>query len=361
MLLEGLHIPLTTPFHSDGRLNTPKLAANVARYCRTPAAGLIVLGPSAEPTLLSDDETREVLRAAAQSAAPEKVLTAGISRDSVAATLALAEHAASLDYDAVLVSPPSILAHDSDGRTQTMGRLRELITYFQVLADRSPLPIILCNAQSLTGQSRAIPTEAVVELAAHSRIIALVDAQSRARQSDAFEQLVLLTVGPRHDVAVTHHFAAVTKRMKKTAAHAHPSLVSAGSLTATPSAVAEPPPATLRTRTKSVGFQILAGDTEAMLDCLVAGAIGVAPAFAACAPQASYEVYAAWKDSDQPLAEEKQARLIEAAGLAEATPGTLKYVCDLNGYYGGPPRLPHLPPTGAQRSAIEHQMHPLRN
>ena len=67
MLLEGLYIPLTTPFHPDGRLNPRKLAANVVRYSKTPAAGLIVLGPSGEPTLLTDDETREVLRTAAEA------------------------------------------------------------------------------------------------------------------------------------------------------------------------------------------------------------------------------------------------------------------------------------------------------
>ena len=101
MLLDGLHIPLTTPFHPDGRLALHKLASNVARYSKTPASGLIVLGPSGEPTLLSDDETREVLRTAAESAAPEKVLIAGVSRDSVSATLALANFAAEQNYDAV--------------------------------------------------------------------------------------------------------------------------------------------------------------------------------------------------------------------------------------------------------------------
>jgi 4-hydroxy-2-oxoglutarate aldolase len=356
MLLEGLHIPLTTPFHSDGRLNPHKLAANVARYSKTPAAGLIALGPSGEPTLLTDNETREVLRTAAESAAPEKVLIAGISRDSVHATLDLANYAAEQNYDAVLIGPPHLLACDPNGRTQTIGRLRELLTYFQVLADRSPLPIILLNAPDA-----GISTEALVELAAHSRIVALLDTQIRARQSDAFEQIVRRTVAPRHEVSVTHLFAAVTSRMKKNAAPAQVSLVSAVSLTSTASAVAEPPSITLRTRTKTVGFQILAGDTEAMLDCLVAGAIGIAPAFAAAAPQACYEVFAAWKDKDQPLAEEKQIRLIEAARLAEATPSTLKSACDLNGYFGGLPRLPHLPPTGAERTELEQQMKPLRN
>ncbi len=117
----------------------------------------------------------------------------------------------------------------------------------------------------------------------------------------------------------------------------------------------------LRTRTKSVGFQVLAGDTQAILESLRAGAIGAAPAFAACAPQACYEVFAAWKDDDQPLAEEKQTRLLEAARLAEATPGSLKFACDLNGYFGGLPRLPQLPPTGSQRAALEQLMKQLRN
>jgi 4-hydroxy-2-oxoglutarate aldolase len=107
MLLEGLHIPLTTPFHSDGRLHLRKLASNIARYSKTPAAGLIVLAPSAEPTLLSDEETREVsLPPQPICAAPEKVLIAGIARDSVAATLALAAFAATLDYDAILLPLP---------------------------------------------------------------------------------------------------------------------------------------------------------------------------------------------------------------------------------------------------------------
>ena len=55
----------------------------------------------------------------------------------------------------------------------------------------------------------------MVELAAHSRIIALLDAQRRDPQSDGFEQLVRLTVASRQEVTVTHLFGAVTGRMKK--------------------------------------------------------------------------------------------------------------------------------------------------
>jgi 4-hydroxy-2-oxoglutarate aldolase len=142
-----------------------------------------------------------------------------------------------------------------------------------------------------------------------------------------------------------------------------PALVSVGSLAGSAAAIAEPPvtPA-LRTRIKSVGFQILSGNSGSLLDALNAGATAIAPAFAACAPQACYEIYAAWKDSDIPLAEEKQSRIREAAALAESLgPGGLKYACDLNGYAAGLPRLPHLAPDGAQRVALEVVMQGLRN
>jgi dihydrodipicolinate synthase/N-acetylneuraminate lyase len=355
MLLEGLHIPLTTPFHPDGRLNPRKLAANTARYSKTPAAGLIVLSPSGEPTLLSDDETREVLRTVAEAAAPEKVLIAGISRDSVHATLSLANFAAELDYDAVLIGKPSVLASFGIDRPQPETRMHEVLTYFQTLADRSPIPIILLSARD-----RALAVDPIVELAAHPNIIALVDVQPHNIRSGAFEQLQTRTDAIRHTITVTPTFAAVTARMQKTPAA---TLVSAASLTGPVTTIAVPPANSVRTRTKTVGFQIVAGDTEGMLHGLHAGAVGIAPAFAACAPQACFEVFAAWKDSDRPLAEEKQSRLGEPAHFAEEIlgPGGVKFGCDLNGYFGGLPRLPHLPPNGAERAALEQLMKPLRN
>jgi len=378
MLLEGLHIPLTTPFHSDGQLALRKLESNVARYSKTPAAGLIVLGPSAEPTLLSDDETRDVLSAAAQAAAPEKVLLAGIARDSVRSVLALADFAAQHHYDAILIAAPPFLTLEHWGpihpsnvkmQEQSRARRREHRIFFEAVADRSPLPVVLLSAR---GQSMQIPRS--VELAAHPNIIGIIHIGKSIEILNGRIQAHAKAAASIHrEVTVTSTFAAVTARMKLTAeAAAAPALVSVGSLTGSATAIAEsassnaPPAPTLRTRTqtrtKSVGFQILSGNSSSLLAALNAGAVGIAPAFAAAAPQACYEVYAAWKDGDQGLAEEKQARIREAAALAESLgPGGLKYACDLNGYAGGLPRLPHLPPTGDQRVNLEAVMHGLRN
>jgi 4-hydroxy-2-oxoglutarate aldolase len=39
----------------------------------------------------------------------------------------------------------------------------------------------------------------------------------------------------------------------------------------------------------------------------------------------------------------------------------IKFGCDLNGYYGGKPRLPFLPLTGEEQDEIEGLMQGMRN
>jgi dihydrodipicolinate synthase/N-acetylneuraminate lyase len=353
MLLEGLHLPVTTPFYADGRLNLLKLEYNVARYSKTAAAGLAVLGSVGEPSLLSEEETRQVLRGAIEAASPEKVMLAGVARDSVAGTLKLAEVAARLGYDAVLVKPPSILqAADDAGET-------EMLTYFQCVADRSPLPVIVANG---SGSGNAIlPADLVVRLARSPQIIGVVQSASEVEEIRTIQEG---TAYVRREVSVTTVFRPVTARMRSEENAMHGGLISAGTLTGGGTALTVMPVKTgIKTRTKIVGFQMLAGSTVGMLEGLMAGAVGVMPAFSASAPQACYEVVAAWKDGDEGLAREKQERLVNVARRVEEELGIagVKYGCDLNGYYGGWPRLPLLPLTGQERADIEELMLGLRS
>jgi 4-hydroxy-2-oxoglutarate aldolase len=351
MLLEGLQLPLTTPFYPDGRLNLHKLEHNVRRYSKTPVAGFVVLSEVGEPNMLSDEETREALRVVVEAAAEEKVLLAGVSRDSVAGTLDLAEHAARLGYDAVLVKQPAFF--------QSSARIKELLTYFQSVADHSALPVVLYGDTS--GPRHLLPAEVVIALAAHPQIIGLIDA---AGGRERIEKLKDETASVKRDVSVTSVFAAMTSRMRVVSENSDRALISAGTLSDGGAALAvapvKPP---VKTRTKVVGFQILTIDTAEMLEGLLAGATGAMPAFAASAPQACYEVLAAWKDEDRDLAEEKQVRLRPAVAGVERRLriAGIKYGCDLNGYYGGRPRLPQLPLTGEERAQVEVLMQGLRN
>ena len=351
MLIEGVFAATTTPFYPDERIYFRKLEANMARYSRSLLAGMIVLGSTGEAVMLDDAESREVLRVAAEATAAEKVLVAGVGRESVGATVALAEAAAEFRYDAVLVRPPSYYA----GQLTSVA----VLNYFRSVADRSPLPVLLYNIPKCVPYQ--IPIEVIGELAGHPNIIGIKDSSGSVERIQA---TMAATKGSlRRTVTVTPIFEAVTGRMLTPAAETGSSFVSAGEL-AGGSAVATAPPAVpIKTRSREVGFQVLCGSGSALFASLEAGACGGILAFAACAPQACQEVYLAWKDHDLKLAEEKQQRIAAANNRIVGSLGVagVKYACDFNGYYGGRPRSPLLGLTAQEKAEVEDLLAEVRN
>jgi 4-hydroxy-2-oxoglutarate aldolase len=357
MLLEGIFAPVTTPFYPDERVYFKKLEFNVSRLSLTGLSGLVVLGSTGEAVTLDDSETREVLRVAAQSAHEEKVLIAGIGRESVKATVELAEAAAGFGYDAVLVRNPCYY------RPQLTPAA--LLHYFRTVADRSPLPVILYSIPKFT--QAEIPLEVVAELAQHANILGLKESSGSVERVRDVVQATRLA--PRRTVTVTTVFEAVTGRMlaAKPAGSAPGNFIAAeglasGSGGGVALAVAPPTPAR-KTRTREVGFQVLTGSAANLKESLDAGASGAILAFAACAPQACQEIYTAWKEHDDQLAIEKQARIAEASNVIASKLGIagIKYACDFNGYFGGKPRGPLLPLTSEAKADVERLLAQIRN
>jgi dihydrodipicolinate synthase/N-acetylneuraminate lyase len=354
MLLEGIFSAITTPFYPDGRLYLRKLEHNVERYSRTPCAGMVVLGSTGEAVMLGDEETRDVLRHAAGAAAPDKVLLAGVARESLSETLRLAEYAAEQQYDAVLVRTPNFYTPSYGLATGAA----PMMTYYRAIADRSPLPVVLYCIPKFTNVD--LPVEVVAELAQHPNIIGIKDS------SGVLERIVALIAAtrgaPQHTVLVTPVFAAMTGRMMMAEATATiPDFVSAELLGGVPIAVAPPIMKTLRK--KEVGFQVMSGSTETLLSAFEAGASGAVLAFASPAPQACQEVYTAWKENDPVVAREKQRRLVDAGRVVAGkySIAGVKHACDLNGYYGGVPRIPLLPLDADQKAEVAAAMGDIRN
>jgi len=352
MLIDGIHVPLTVPFTRDGGCHLRKLEGNVGRYSLSPVAGLVALGPGSEAETLSDAEIADVLRAVGRSAALEKVLVAGITKDSVRGTLKVAEQAAEAGFDAVLLAAPS---------TWTQLNAAELITFFKAVADHSPLPVMLWSESAAPFMRLSV--ELIAELAAHGNVIGLYDADLTL---DRHRALVEATSGSKRNVTVTAVFAPVTRRMEAAAAQ-DGSFVSAESLGGGASVVVSvaKPALTMRmkTRTKTVGFQVMsAGSYAEMLPLLEASVAGALPQLSACAPQGCYEVLAAFKDGDPALSAEKAERLRAAGSLMlQLGVAGIKYGCDLNGFYGGLPRLPRLALTAEQKVQVEAVLSEVRN
>ena len=358
MLLQGLFVPLTCPFDRDGQSYLHKLEHNLRRYSLGPAAGFVALPPNGEAAALTDTEAHAFLHTVAESSGKEKVLIAGIERGSVHAALELAAVAESAGFDAILLAPPPKwpkLIHGDDAR--------ELLLFYEVVADRSRLPVILWSDAG--APSLPLPLSVTVRLAKHPNVIGLADADLT---SERLQDVLEGTGAVKRDVTVTTIFEAVTRRMlasDATPLQAGPGLVSVASLRAggvPGAAVAAASPA-LKTRTRTIGFQVLsAGAAHGMLPLLQAGSVGMMPVLAAATPQGCFEAYAAWKDGDPALSAERGARLQPADELfAELGPAGVKYGCDWNGYFGGQPRLPRLALTADQRTAVEQALGEVRN
>ena len=350
MLLHGIFPPITTPFYPDGSVYYKKLEANVAQYSKTPAAGIVVQGSTGEAVMLSDQERRDVFKAAREAAAPHKVLIAGTGLESAVETLRLTEYAATLGYDAVLVRTP----HYYKAQMKPLN----MATFFRTVADRSPLPVIIYNFPGATGYD--IPAEVVIELAEHANIIGIKES------SGNLEKVKKMVEGTRHvkrTVTVTEVFAAVTGRMlTMESAPGNGDVVPVGALGGSAATVVQAPPR-FKTRSKEVGFQVTVGAAHQLEPSLERGAVGAILAFACPAPTACFEIYAAWKEGDHALAKEKQQRIAEAARRAVADLGiaAVKYAMDLNGYYGGPVRSPLLPLDSEQKAEVERFMAGIKN
>lgn len=351
MLIEGVFAAITTPFYPDERVYYRKLEANVTHYSRSQLAGMVVLGSTGEAPALNDAETNDVLHTAAEAAAPEKVLIAGVNRESLHAVLELAEVAAKYQYDAVLVRTPTYYS------TQMTPEV--VANYFRAVADRSPLPVVLYNIPRCVPYQ--IPVEMVAELAHHPNIIAIKDSSGSLERIKGIVEAT--RTAPRRTVTVTPVFEAVTTRMMSTLTGMPSTFVPAADLLGGPAVAVALPPAPMKTRTKEIGFQVLTGSASIILPSLEAGAAGAILGFGACAPEACYEIYFAWKDRDPALAAQKQERIAKPSQriVGELGISGVKYACDFNGFWGGYARQPLLPLTQEQRAEIDRLLSDIRN
>jgi 4-hydroxy-2-oxoglutarate aldolase len=374
MLLSGIFPPITTPFYPDGEVYYRKIEANVERYSRSPVAGIVVQGSTGEAILLSDQERRDVLKAALAAAAPNRVMIAGTGVESALETLRLTEYAAELGYDVAMVRTPHYY------KKQMLPA--NLLAFYRTVADRSALPIIIYNFPQATGYD--MPAEVVIELAGHPNMIGIKESSGNL---DKVKVMVEGTRQLKKQATVTETFEAVTPRMLKAAVAESEKrsreLVSVASLAGSaqteersaarpsssttpvhsngvtkPSSSAVTVVGNLKTRQKEVGFQVMVGAAHQLATSLELGAVGAILAFACPAPMACYEIYAALKDGDAALAREKQERVRLSAQRVVGELGVpgVKYSMDLNGYYGGPARLPFLPLSGEQKAEIEKLM-----
>jgi 4-hydroxy-2-oxoglutarate aldolase len=172
--------------------------------------------------------------------------------------------------------------------------------YFRAVADQSRIPLIIYNWPQATGVD--IPVEAVVALSEHPNVIAIKES------SGNLEKVMQMIREVKH------------------------------------------------------GFQVLVGSAPTLWPSLLMGASGAILAYANAAPYSVIAIWEAWRTREEAAGLDWQNRIGRPSALVTTKYGIpgLKYAMDLNGYYGGPPRLPLVAPTPEAKKEIEEAFKDLK-
>lgn len=168
------------------------------------------------------------------------------------------------------------------------------VLYYRAVADQSKIPVMIYNWPQVTGID--ISAEAVVLLSEHPNIFAIKE--------------------------------------------------SSGSMEKTIQMIKDVKP----------GFQVFTGSAPTLAPALSVGCAGAVLAFANAAPYAVVTIWEANRSREFAAAMDWQQRILRAAQMVTVKHGIpgLKYAMDLNGYYGGPPRLPLTPICADAKKEIEN-------
>jgi 4-hydroxy-2-oxoglutarate aldolase len=159
---QGIFPALTTPFEGED-LAVHRFRENIAKFNALGLSGYVILGSTGECVLLSDTEAERLVRAARETAAPDKLVIAGTGQESTKLTILFTNRMAAVGADAALVRPPSYYK-----AKMTRDVLR---SHYLAVAEGARIPVIVYNIPQNTGVT--IEPELLIELAAHPNIVGL--------------------------------------------------------------------------------------------------------------------------------------------------------------------------------------------
>ena len=287
MEIEGVLPPVTTPFDDNGCIVYDQLAENIKRWNETDISGYLILGSNSESVFLNEEEKLEIVKTARESIPPSKKMLVGTGLESTKSTIEFTRRAADCGADVAVVITPhffrSNMSHEA------------FLKHYIIIADSSPIPVLLYNVPSFTGLNLEAVTASA--LSSHENIIGIKDSSGNVEQ---LSEIISLT-GDKE-------------------------------------------------------FSVLTGSSIVLYPSMCVGASGGIMAIACALPEKCSDIIKLYKDGSHAEAKELQMRLIEptiAVTSRYGVPG-LKAAMELTGYYGGRSRLPLLPVTSAEIEEIKN-------
>ena len=166
--LNGLLLPLTTPFNDDEAIDFAGLNANIEKWMAAGVNGFVLLGSTGERLNLDEREYDQIIESARAVVSDNFSFIVGAGQQSTRGTIKEVERAAAAGAEAVLVITPSFYR---SAITQDA-----LVKHYQTIADASPVPVILYSMPDLTGIK--IEPETAARLSEHQNIIGMKDSSN---------------------------------------------------------------------------------------------------------------------------------------------------------------------------------------
>jgi 4-hydroxy-2-oxoglutarate aldolase len=282
--LSGIFPPISTPF-INGKVAYNKLESNIEKWSKTGLKGFVVLGSNGEYVYLSEQEKRDVVETVVQSSPADMLIVVGSGCESTLETLRLTEDCAKMGAHAALVITPFYYG----------GKMNEaaLINHYTVVADGSPIPIVLYSVPKFTHLN--LTADIVSILSKHPNIIGIKESSG--------------------DINLLGEFL----------------------------------------NNVDEAFHVLVGAAGVLYGALTIGCSGGIVALANVAPENCVEIFELVKETKFEKAKELQLRMIPVNKTVTSTYGIsgLKAAMDMLGYFGGDPRLPLLPLSEVEKSEIK--------
>lgn len=139
----GIFPSLCTPFGADGEIDLPGMRAVTRFAIDAGAHGLLCLGLAGEVGRLSSNERMRLVEAILEEASATSPVLAGVTAESLPASVALATHAEAAGAAGIVMAPPQTGHLDEDG----------MISFFASVAQAVALPVVVQDAPEYLGVS----------------------------------------------------------------------------------------------------------------------------------------------------------------------------------------------------------------
>jgi 4-hydroxy-tetrahydrodipicolinate synthase len=145
----GTGIAIVTPFHADGKIDWDSFKNLIEFWIKGKVEYLVVLGTTGESATVHGDEKQKVFSFVKDTVAGRCPLVAGIGGNDTAEVLHDYKSFDLKGYDAILTVSPYYSKPNQEG----------LYRHYKALNDAAPLPIIMYNVPSRTGQTVTADTQ----------------------------------------------------------------------------------------------------------------------------------------------------------------------------------------------------------